>query len=105
MFESNENVEVADSEGRAPKVPAEVTRGQVTEALKPLCDLLGITVYDFFESPGITVGDRVVTFTLATRKAPKGSDVVVDQAQIGGVVIVGTPPTHEPGIPVTVAVR
>ncbi|GAB3776777.1 hypothetical protein FB382_004397 [Nocardioides ginsengisegetis] len=48
-------------------IPTSITREQLNEALKPLCDLLGTNVLNFYSDPGMTIAGGTVTFTVPVR--------------------------------------
>ena len=48
-------------------IPTHVTRTELDEALKPLCDLLGTSVKNIYSSPGITIGASAITFNVPVR--------------------------------------
>lgn len=48
-------------------IPKSIHHAQMLEALKPLCDLLGTSPQNFYDSPGIKIGDREITFVVPIR--------------------------------------
>lgn len=47
-------------------IPNSVTRAELTEALRPLCELLGTSDSNVYDIPGMNIGLNAITFLVPT---------------------------------------